>query len=263
MAPDLPRAVLAVGLGAARTVPVTWLVTPLGGARLPAGARIAFGLLLASLAAPALGAAVARAGLARANGGLLVLVFARELVVGLVLVLVVVRLPRRRDGGPARRRPARRLARRGPRADVRRAREPGRRALPPARDAPVPSSSATWRACSKALLASYDAVPLAAGLVPGSLRAAAAVVVVASARVFEVALALAAPVIVALWLTDLALGMIARVAPQVPVYFVGLPAKGLLAVGVVLIGIGALDHALTADLPRWIELGRRWLTAWA
>ena len=114
----------------------------------------------------------------------------------------------------------------------------------------------------EALLASYDAVPLAGGLAPGTLRAAASVVVVASARVLEVALALAAPVVVALWLTDLALGMLARVAPQVPVYFVGLPAKGLLAVGVVLIGIGALDHALTTELPRWMELGRRWLAAW-
>ena len=57
--------------------------------------------------------------------------------------------------------------------------------------------------------------------------------------------------------------MIARVAPQVPVYFVGLPAKGLLAVGVVLLGLGALDHALTAELPTWMELARRWLAAWA
>ena len=48
-------------------------------------------------------------------------------------------------------------------------------------------------------------------------------------------LALAAPVVVALWLTDLALGLIARAAPQVPVYFVGLPLKGLLAIGVVLV----------------------------
>ena len=88
--------------------------------------------------------------------------------------------------------------------------------------------------------------------------------VVASARqLLEVALALAAPVVVALWLTDLALGMIARVAPQVPVYFVGLPAKGLLAVGVVLLGLGAVDHALAADVPSWMELVRRWLAAWA
>ena len=76
------------------------------------------------------------------------------------------------------------------------------------------------------------------------------------------ALALASPVIVALWLTDLALGMIARVAPQVPVYFVGLPAKGLLAVGVVLVGLGALDHALAADAGTWLDLVRRVLAAW-
>jgi hypothetical protein len=119
---------------------------------------------------------------------------------------------------------------------------------PPARDAPVLELGGVARLL-EALLASCDAVPLAAGPAVGSLRAAASVVVVASARVLEVALALAAPVIVALWLTDLALGMIARDAPQVPVYFVALPAKGLLAVGVMLLGIGALDHALTTDLP--------------
>jgi flagellar biosynthetic protein FliR len=115
----------------------------------------------------------------------------------------------------------------------------------------------------EALLASYDAVPLAGAVTPATLRAAASVVIVASARLIEVALALAAPVVVALWLTAVALGMIARVAPQVPVYFVGLPAKGLLAVGVVLLGLGALDHALAVDLPAWLQLARRWLAAWA
>jgi flagellar biosynthetic protein FliR len=263
MAPDLPRTVLAVGLGAARTVPVTWLVTPLGGARLPAGARIAFGLLLASLAAPALGAAVARAGLVRANGGLLVLVLARELVVGLGLGLVVSFAFRAAETA-------------GRLVDVLRGASLAEVLVPTSDERASPVGALYLLLATllflelggvarllEALLASYDAVPLAAGLAPGSLRAAASVVVVGSARVLEVALALAAPVIVALWLTDLALGMIARVAPQVPVYFVGLPAKGLLAVGVVLIGIGALDHALTADLPRWIELGRRWLAAWA
>jgi type III secretory pathway component EscT len=115
----------------------------------------------------------------------------------------------------------------------------------------------------EALFASYRAVPLGGGLPPATLRAAASVVVVASARLLEASVALAAPVVVALWLTDLALGMVARVAPQVPVYFVGLPAKGLLAVGVVLLGLGALDHALAGELPGWLELGRRWLAAWA
>jgi flagellar biosynthetic protein FliR len=115
----------------------------------------------------------------------------------------------------------------------------------------------------EALLASYDAVPLAGALTAAHLRAGALVVVAASARLLESALGLAAPVIVALWLADLALGMVARVAPQVPVYFVGLPVKGLLAVGVVLVGLGALDHALLSDAGGWLELGRRWLSSWS
>ncbi|MDB4982010.1 MAG: hypothetical protein JWM82_2762, partial [Myxococcales bacterium] len=46
----VPRALVAVGLGAGRAVPVTWLVSPLGGAHVPAPARVAFGLLLESFA---------------------------------------------------------------------------------------------------------------------------------------------------------------------------------------------------------------------
>jgi len=202
---DLPTALLGVGLGAARTVPVTWLVSPLGGSRLPSLARVAFGVLLAALAAPALGAAAARAGLGDAGAGVLLLVLARELVVGLGLGLVV---------------------------------------------------SFAFRAAETAgrLVDVLRGASLAEVLVPTSEERASP-----AAALYG----LAAPVVVALWLTDLALGVVARVAPQVPVYFVGLPAKGLLAVGVVLLGLGALDHALTVELPTWLELGRRWLAAWA
>ena len=61
-------------------------------------------------------------------------------------------------------------------------------------------------------------------------------------------MALAAPVVVALWLTDLALGLVARAAPPVPVYFLGLPLKGLLAIGVVLLGLGSLQTPWRAVL---------------
>ncbi len=47
--------------------------------------------------------------------------------------------------------------------------------------------------------------------------------------IFGVALALAAPAVIVLFLVDLALGLINRVAPQVPVYFLGLTFKGPLA----------------------------------
>ena len=77
------------------------------------------------------------------------------------------------------------------------------------------------------------------------------------------AAALAAPVVVALWLTDLALGMVARVAPQVPVYFVGLPAKGLLAVGIVLVGLGAVEHAMAVQAGTWMQLARGVLATWS
>ena len=263
MTSDLPPTLLATGLGAARMVPVTWLVSPLGGARLPAPARVALGLMLASLIAPTLGTAATRAGLVHAAGGLLVLVLARELLVGLGLGLVVSFAFRAAEAA-------------GHLVDVLRGASLAEVLVPTSGERASPLGALYALLATlvflelggvprllEAMLASYDAVPLVGALTPQVLHAGALVVVAASVRLFEVALALAAPVIVALWLTDLALGMVARAAPRLPIYFVGLPAKGLLAVGVVLVGLGALDHALAADVPTWIELARRWLAAWA
>ena len=92
-------------------------------------------------------------------------------------------------------------------------------------------------------------------------RAAFVVVVVVGEARSRAGVALAAPVIVALWLTDLALGLIARAAPSVPVYFVGLPLKGLLAIGVVLLGLGALETALAGSAASWLRLLRQTIDA--
>ena len=56
---------VATALGAARVLPVIWLVAPLGGPRLPATVRVGFALLLALVASPAL---VAAGGRQRARG---------------------------------------------------------------------------------------------------------------------------------------------------------------------------------------------------
>jgi hypothetical protein len=40
----------------------------------------------------------------------------------------------------------------------------------------------------------------------------------------------------------------------VPVYFLGLPLKGLLAIGVVLLGLGALQGALVSGFAGWLRL---------
>jgi flagellar biosynthesis protein FliR len=259
----LPRALVAVGLGAARTVPVTWLVSPLGGAHVPAPARLAFGFLLASLAEPALSAAVASAGLERAGAAVIGLVLARELFIGLGLGLVVSFAFRAAEGA-------------GRLVDVLRGASMAEVLVPTSEERSSPVGALYLLIATlvflelggvsrlvEALLRSYEAVPLAGALSAATLRAAAWVVVVASAKLLEVALGFAAPVLVALWLTDLALGMVARVAPQIPVYFVGLPAKGLLGLGVVLLGLGALEQSLAAGLPGWPDLVRRLAAAWA
>jgi flagellar biosynthetic protein FliR len=259
----LPRALVAVGLGAARTIPVTWLVSPLGGAHVPAPARVAFGLLLASFAEPALSAAVARAGLEHAGAGLVGLVLARELLVGLGLGLVVSFAFRAAEGA-------------GRLVDVLRGASMAEVLVPTSEERSSPVGALYLLLATlvflelggvprlaSALVGSYEAVPLAGALTASTLRGAAGVVIVASARLLEAALAFAAPVLVALWLTDVALGMMARVAPQVPVYFVGLPAKGLLGLGVVLLGLGALERGLAAALPAWLDLVNKCLTAWS
>ncbi len=259
----ISRALLAVGLGAARIVPVTAGVSPFGGAHVPAPARVAFGLMLACLVEPALEVAVVRAGLEHAGGGLILLVLAREILVGFGVGLIVSFAFRAAEAA-------------GRLVDTLRGASMAEVLVPTTDERASPMGALYVLLATlvflelggvprllEALLTSYTAVPLAGAVAPPTLRAAASVVVVASSRLIEVALALAAPVVVALWLTDLALGVIARVAPEVPVYFVGLPAKGLLAVGVVLLGTGALEHALVVDLPAWMELARRWLGAWA
>jgi flagellar biosynthesis protein FliR len=256
-------ALLAVGLGAARTVPVTWLVSPLGGARLPATARVALGLLLAALAAPALGGAAARAGLDRAGGIFLGVVLVREVLIGLGVGLVASFAFRAAEVA-------------GRLVDVLRGASMAEVLVPTSDERASPVAALYVLLATlvflelggvprllAALLASYEAVPLAGGLAAANLRGAAWVVAAASAKLLAVGLALAAPVVVALWLTDLALGMVARVAPQVPVYFVGLPAKGLLAVGIVLVGLGAVEQAMAAQAGGWLELVRGLFAAWA
>ncbi len=87
-----------------------------------------------------------------------------------------------------------------------------------------------------ALLRSFDFIPLfnfpkfSAGWSP-----AAEFVVTMTAGVFSIGLQLAAPILIALLLTDLFFGIINRVAPQVNVFFLSMPVKMLVAVIVILL----------------------------
>src|SRR5256885_271179 len=81
--PALERALVAVGLGAARTVPVTWLVPAFGGPHVPAPMRVGLGLALAVLCLPRLAGQVPDAGAV-----LWVVLLAREVAVGVTLGFV-------------------------------------------------------------------------------------------------------------------------------------------------------------------------------
>jgi flagellar biosynthesis protein FliR len=105
----------------------------------------------------------------------------------------------------------------------------------------------------KGLARSYDLVPL---LDSPSLPAIAGGAQSAFSQVFLSAIELAAPVVLAIIITDAAFGVVSRVVPQLNVFAVGFPAK--VAVGFVLIGaslpfVGGwlhdeLQHSVAAGL---------------
>jgi len=246
--------VVVTVLGAARALPAIWLVAPLGGPRLPGPVRVGFALLLALVASPALIATTGVGALAELSVLRFGLLLARELVIGLGLALVASAAFRAAEVA-------------GRLGDTLRGANVAEILVPTAEERASPLGVLYLLLATivflqiggvprlvDALLSSYRALPVGGGLGVPAARHAALVVVVASAKLIASGLALAAPVIVALWLTDLALGLIARAAPSVPVYFLGLPVKGLLAIGVVLLGLGALQGALVSGFAGWFRL---------
>lgn len=95
------------------------------------------------------------------------------------------------------------------------------------------------------LVRSYDLLPL--GTLPsGTLLAALATD--SLTQVTLTAIEIAAPVAIALVLTDIALGIVSRAAPQLNVFFVGLPAKILVAFTVAGAGFAFLVPHLESQL---------------
>jgi flagellar biosynthetic protein FliR len=103
------------------------------------------------------------------------------------------------------------------------------------------------------LARTYDAVPLLESPQIGSLVEGAQV---AFSGIFAAALEVAAPVVLALVLTDAAFGLVSRVVPQLNIFSVGFPAK--VTVGLLLIAAslpflapwltGELEHSVGSAL---------------
>jgi type III secretory pathway component EscT len=255
------QVLIALGVGAARAVPIVWLVPAFGGGWLPVPLRLGLGLLLASLGLPHLVAAVDVVALASVGPLGWSMVVAREALIGATVGIVISFFFRAAEAA-------------GALVDVLRGASFGEVLSPisGARTSPVGALYLLLATVifielgglgrmAVALARSYEALPVsllsprAAGTAALALgpRPACALVLAASAKLIESAVGLAAPVIVALLLTDLALGAVARITPAIPVYFAAMPLKALLGVGVVLLGLASLDAALIAGLPAWIR----------
>ena len=76
-------------------------------------------------------------------------------------------------------------------------------------------------------------------------------IIVLSGAVFGIGLKVAAPVVVAMLVTDVTLGVVNRVAPNVQVFWLGMPLKTLLGLVIVFFALGSLSRVfggLTVDL---------------
>jgi type III secretion protein SpaR/YscT/HrcT len=255
--------IVTTTLGAARLAPVVWLMPPLGGPRFPAPARLGFAVLLALVASPLLTAGEAGVRFGHVSSPVLALMLGREVIIGSCLGLIGAAVFRAAE-----------IA--GRLADTLRGANIGEVFVPTAEERSSPLGAlylllATLvflhiggvERITEALLSSYRALPVGGGFGTGAARRAAMLVGEASARLIAAGVALAAPVVVAIWLADVALGLIARAAPQVPVYFVGLPMKGLLAIGVVLLGLGGLAGAISGETGFALTLFRRTIATFA
>ncbi|MES1206096.1 MAG: flagellar biosynthetic protein FliR [Pseudomonadota bacterium] len=250
----------AVALGAARTVPLTWLVPALAGPRVPPYLRVGLGLLLAVLCLPLLQPELVGAFLRALSPLQWVILAARESLVGITVGLCTAAAFRAAEA-------AGRLV----------GTFSGSGALPADDGDEGPSPTADLYLFLVVVLflemgglgllvgglaRSYQAIPLATPPSAAALRPAAELVVAATAKLLESALGLAAPVLVASWMADGVLGLVGRAAPQIPMYFIAMPAKALLGLGVVLVGVGAFDAAWTAGFPAWGALIERATAVW-
>jgi len=99
----------------------------------------------------------------------------------------------------------------------------------------------------RALLHSYRAVPLAGSVPVDTLARVGHLALACLATAYRGACQVALPAVAALLLADCLLGFVNRTAPQIPVFFVGMPLKALLGVAAAALSLrGGVDAFLAA-----------------
>jgi flagellar biosynthetic protein FliR len=102
------------------------------------------------------------------------------------------------------------------------------------------------------LARSYELVPLSA---TPDLARTAELATNGLASIFTVAIELAAPVVVALVVTDVALGLVSRAVPQLNVFFVGAPGKIMIGIFVISASLPFVALHLTSNLDQAVVNG--------
>lgn len=92
-----------------------------------------------------------------------------------------------------------------------------------------------------AFVDSYQAVPPAGVHLNGTV---AEIVIRQTAYVFVIGLKIAAPIMIALFLTDVALGTIAKMMPTMNVFFIGFPIKIALGLSIMALSLPAFAYVL-------------------
>jgi flagellar biosynthetic protein FliR len=106
----------------------------------------------------------------------------------------------------------------------------------------------------RALVQSFDALPVGIGAVGAGLDA---VVMRLLGTVFLVGAQLAAPVVVVLLITELALGLLSRAAPTLNLMAQGFPIRLLLGLLALAAAVHAIPGVMAGAFPRVLELGAR------
>lgn len=247
-------------VGAARTIPLVWSVPVFGGPAFPWQLRLAFGAGMAWLSWPLL----AGRGMPETVGAWIMLV-TREILVGVVMGFACAAVFRAAEAA-------------GGLMDVARG---GMVVSIPGPGAEEGTSTPVGvllllLACTifcqidglghvaVALARSYEAIPIAAPLsVAPTARGAALLAVAASGKLIESVIALAAPVLLALLLADLVLGVVGRLVPGIPVCAHALPLKALLGLAAVLVALAGIDLAIAGRVGDFFGLldgaFRQWL----
>jgi flagellar biosynthetic protein FliR len=238
-----------LGLAAARTVPLALFIPVLGGPALPLQLRLALGIGLAVLCMPVLD--VDPEGIGTLGWLLLP---AREVLVGVVMGFVVACCFRAAEAA-------------GELTDLLRSGDPpvGPSPVGTGRTGPLGGLLLLFAAVvfleigglghvASALARSYEAIPLGAPMDGGYPRTAAVVVILASGKLIEAGVGFAAPVMIALLLADIAFGIVGRAVPRLPIPVVAMPAKALLGIAVVLLGLGSMDLAMQYGFSGFLSL---------